>query len=72
MNKNWSLLNVQAPVLKEKFTTNLFQLNELKTYQNEQKLFDGIVRGVNENGLLLIEVAGELKTFDLKEITFVL
>jgi hypothetical protein len=44
----------------------------LKTYQNEQKLFDGIVRGVNENGLLLIEVAGELKTFDLKEITFIL
>jgi BirA family biotin operon repressor/biotin-[acetyl-CoA-carboxylase] ligase len=72
MNKNWSLLNVQAPVLKEKFTTNLFQLNELKTYQSEEKRFDGIVRGVNEDGLLLMEVAGELKTFDLKEITFIL
>ena len=72
MNKNWSLLNVQAPTLKEKFTSNLFQLNELKTYQSKEKRFDGVVRGVNEDGLLLMEVAGELKTFDLKEITFIL
>ena len=72
MNKNWPLLNVHAPILKEKFTANLFQLNELKTYQSEQNFFDGIVRGVDDNGMLLLEVAGKLKTFDLKEITFIL
>ena len=48
----------------------LYGLNELLKFKSEEKTFDGIIRGVDLNGRLQVEVNDTIKTFAVKEITF--
>lgn len=58
-------------VLHNNYEKLLFNLNLLKTYSlQDETIFDGIIKGVTEIGELKIEVNGDTKTFNIKEIRF--
>jgi BirA family biotin operon repressor/biotin-[acetyl-CoA-carboxylase] ligase len=72
LSKNWELVLENSPKLKEDFVDNMFRINQRTKFEKEGSFFYGIIRGIDKNGLLLIEVDGSLISFDLKEIKFVL
>jgi BirA family transcriptional regulator, biotin operon repressor / biotin---[acetyl-CoA-carboxylase] ligase len=59
--------------LLEEYYKHLLGLNEYRTFINlEEERFQGIIRGINEYGSLLIETnQNEILSFGLKEIQFV-
>lgn len=57
-------------VLKQDYLQNLFQLNEVRTYQSKHGQFTGIIRGIDAWGKLVMETEQGLQHFDLKEIVF--
>ncbi|MCY1378466.1 hypothetical protein D9M69_661050 [compost metagenome] len=48
----------------------LFGLNEEREYVFQDVRFTGIIRGVSENGELVVESELPNKKFDIKEISF--
>lgn len=56
--------------IKLDYITHLFQFNEFKSYHDENGDFEGKITDVADSGHLVIERNGELKQYDLKEITF--
>lgn len=57
-------------VLKQDYLQNLFQLNEVRTYQSNDQQFTGIIRGIDAWGKLMIETEQGMRIFDLKEVSF--
>jgi hypothetical protein len=56
--------------VKSDYISNLFQLNELKNYEDSRGDFEGIIRNVLDSGHLVIERNGEAQHYGLKEIVF--
>lgn len=65
------LINEGNGSVDEDYLANLYRLNESAMYEDDKGLFQGIVRGVDESGKLLVEKEGELSAYDLKEIRFI-
>ncbi len=58
--------------IDEAYQKVLFGLNELNDFEREGKRFKAKVNGVNEIGLLLLEMENsEIKSFDLKDVAFI-
>jgi BirA family transcriptional regulator, biotin operon repressor / biotin---[acetyl-CoA-carboxylase] ligase len=57
-------------VLKRDYLQNLYQLNEEHTYQSNNERFTGIIRGIDAWGKLMIETEQGMRSFDLKEVSF--
>lgn len=59
--------------LKLLYTSYLFGLNRITKFEDlkDQNTFTGIIRGINSNGRLKIEIRGKIKAFDLGEIKFI-
>ena len=72
LNKNWELITQQSPKLKAEYLVNMFRIHELSGFKIGEIEIEGTIIGVDENGLLIVEVKGEKKTFNLKEISFIL
>lgn len=50
----------------------LFTLNTESEFEQNRNRFKATVQGVNESGLLILKLAnGSLKTFDIKELSFI-
>ncbi len=64
------LRNGHLDVLKRDYLQNLFQLNEVANYLHSDQQFTGIIRGVDAWGKLIIETEQGVKSFDLKEVSF--
>lgn len=59
-------------VIDETYLTHLFGTNALNTFEKDGKQFRATVKGVNETGLLLLETESkEIRTFDVKDVTFI-
>jgi BirA family biotin operon repressor/biotin-[acetyl-CoA-carboxylase] ligase len=56
-------------VLKHEYLQSLFGLGQLETFVSNNKQFEGIIKGVNENGQLLVLIDGAEALFNLKEIS---
>ena len=54
--------------IKFHFLNKLFKKDMVSFFQNKSQKFNGIIRGVSEMGLLIIETESEVKEFNLKEI----
>jgi BirA family biotin operon repressor/biotin-[acetyl-CoA-carboxylase] ligase len=53
------------------YLTHLFQLNEWKNYSSSNKIFEGKIVGISDNGKLKIETKNEeVKEFFIQEIQF--
>ncbi len=50
------------------FNKGLFQKDKVSSFQSGKNIFDGIIRGVNDSGLLIIEIKNEIQEFNIKEI----
>ncbi len=73
MNQQYDLLKRQDyNALKRAYESLMFQKNELCRYAEQNQEIDGIIKGVTNEGRLIVEVDEQLKTYDLKEITFIL
>ena len=46
----------------------LFQKDKVSVFAKKSQKFNGIIRGVTDRGLLIIEAENSIKNFDLKEI----
>lgn len=72
MNNLWAELNNgNLSILKSRYKHELYLLNEVARYSDETGEFEGIVRDVDDNGYLILEKAGVLRKYDLKEIKLV-
>lgn len=70
-NTRWDNLEVSnADALRNDFLKHLYLKDIPATYTDETGSFTGIIRGVNERGLLLVEKAGIIEEYDLKQIAF--
>ncbi|MEJ6617293.1 MAG: biotin--[acetyl-CoA-carboxylase] ligase [Crocinitomicaceae bacterium] len=70
-NSSWKNFSQRMlPRVKSDYISNLFQLNELKNYEDSRGDFEGIIRNVLDSGHLVIERNGEEQHYGLKEIVF--
>jgi len=56
--------------LKNDYYDFLFWKDERHEFQSEEKIFFGIIQGVDEVGRLQVMVDGKISSFNFKEITF--
>ncbi|MEX0995528.1 MAG: biotin--[acetyl-CoA-carboxylase] ligase [Flavobacteriaceae bacterium] len=70
MKKINLLENNQFNQIEERYLKNLYRINQISVFENAQKeSFNGIIRGVSNEGKLLVETEDEaILAFDLKEI----
>lgn len=60
------------PSIDDQYKRHLFGIQELNLYESGGKQFKAKVKGVNENGMLLLETQNEgTRTFDLKDVTLI-
>ncbi|MDF7821481.1 biotin--[acetyl-CoA-carboxylase] ligase [Runella sp. MFBS21] len=72
LEKNYLLLrNKHFDTLKTRYLQGLFRYQELHLFQQDEKLFAGMIMGINEMGQLAMQVENKLVYFDLKEISYV-
>jgi BirA family biotin operon repressor/biotin-[acetyl-CoA-carboxylase] ligase len=66
------LKNGEFEKLDHDYHSILFSSGKWKIYESEGLRFKGLIKGVEENGKLMVELKnGSVKKFDLKEIKFV-
>lgn len=57
--------------LKELYTNKLYRLNQLAFYRDKDRVFEGKIEGISENGLLRIKpLDEECIEFSFKEVSF--
>lgn len=72
LEKNYLLLrNRQESMLKTRYLQQLFRYQETHTFRCGDKPFLGMIVGVNEAGLLAVQIENRLEYFDFKEISYV-
>ncbi len=60
----------QFELIKAVYLKNLYRMHQISVFENSQKKsFNGIIRGISEDGKLLVETEADvIHPFDLKEI----
>jgi BirA family transcriptional regulator, biotin operon repressor / biotin---[acetyl-CoA-carboxylase] ligase len=56
--------------LKEEYLSRLYARNQPRQFSSDETTFEGAIRGVDENGRLVVETRDGLKYFGIKEIAF--
>ena len=73
LNTNFQLLNQkQYSKLKSNYLEKLWLLGVPSLFESNKDKFTGIIRGTDEFGRLQIEQNHQVKTYDLKEVKFIL
>lgn len=71
-NKTWNMFINNLDSLDEEYH-NLLYLRDINAkYQDNNGEFNGVLKGVQPSGRLLIEKEGRIKDYDFKEIKFIL
>ncbi len=71
MNEQFLLIySSNFEILKTEYENNLFQMNELKSYEDEFGVFVGKIIGTTEEGKILIEKSNAIQSYGLKEVAF--
>jgi BirA family biotin operon repressor/biotin-[acetyl-CoA-carboxylase] ligase len=71
LNTIWENLELSnADTLRNEYLKYLYLKDIPATYTDETGSFTGIIRGISERGLLLIEKSGIIEEYDLKQIEF--
>lgn len=64
------LRNHKLELLKAEYLANLFGFQQLRRF-NSSRQFEGRIVGIDEVGKLLVKEGAQIKSYDLKEITFI-
>jgi BirA family biotin operon repressor/biotin-[acetyl-CoA-carboxylase] ligase len=71
LNNGWEMIvNNQIEAINELYLNKLWLLNVEAMYIDQSGEFIGTIKGVNQNGLLIMLKENELIQYDLKEISF--
>lgn len=64
--------NLRNPLqIAQNYNKYLFKYQQLTTFNSSTGMIEGIVKGTDLDGKLILEVQGEQKAFDLKELQWV-
>jgi BirA family biotin operon repressor/biotin-[acetyl-CoA-carboxylase] ligase len=58
--------------LENLYLTNMYRLNCSATFEDEEGKFEGVIRGLDSFGMLQIEKQTGLRTYNFKEVTYVI
>jgi len=72
LNKQFLKIGTKEHELFESFNLNLYKLNKEIIFIKKNEMYKGIIKGVNVQGELELEVEGKMKRFKHKEIELVL
>lgn len=61
----------KLPDHMDEYHRNLMWMNELHEFFDGKNHFNGIIKGINHEGLLVLDINGKLKTFDVKELSYI-
>jgi len=60
-------------ILEKQYLSNLFRIGEKAIYHADDRLFEGVIQGVDEYGRLFVRMAdGTTRLFQFKEIAYVI
>ena len=73
------LINIQKRVVNYRlgidinieYLNSIFKKDIFSIFEIDSQIFNGIIRGVTDRGLIIIETESKLKKFDLKEIKMI-
>ncbi len=73
------LINIQKRVVNYRlgidinieYLNSIFKKDIVSIFEIDSQIFNGIIRGVTDRGLIIIETESKLKKFDLKEIKMI-
>lgn len=57
--------------LKDEYLDHLYRVNRISTFEDDQGIFDGLIRGVSDDGKILIEVDKTMRSYYFKEVKFI-
>lgn len=66
-------LNLRADkflLVRNTYLARLYWLNEVKPFRSNDQVFEGVIKNVKENGMLVVENNNEQQEFSLKQIEF--
>lgn len=69
-NRYLQLQRNELSSLDEDYLQRLFRLNEVNQYLIGSEICNGSIKGVTKQGYLLLQTNDDLKTLDLKQVTF--
>lgn len=73
MNEQFELIySSNFEFLKSEYEANLFQMNELRSYEDEFGEFVGKIIGTTNEGKILIEKSNAIQSYGLKEVVFLM
>lgn len=56
--------------VRNTYLSRLYWLNEVKLFRSNERIFDGVIKNVKENGMLVVENNNGQQEFSLKQIEF--
>jgi len=73
------LINIQKRVINYRlgldinieYLNSIFKKDIVSVFEIDSQMFNGIIRGVTDRGLIIIETESKLKKFDVKEIKMI-
>ncbi len=73
------LINIQKRVINYRlgldinieYLNSIFKKDIVSVFEIDSQMFNGIIRGVTDRGLIIIETENKLKKFDVKEIKMI-
>jgi BirA family biotin operon repressor/biotin-[acetyl-CoA-carboxylase] ligase len=65
-----SLRSGRYDAIRKAYAERIYRLNEIKIYRAAGNVFNGMITGVTDAGLLQMDVNGAAKQYSLKEIEF--
>ncbi len=68
--ETYLLMIKQGQSLRDIYLINLLGMNEKRKYVVGEQEFYGVIKGIDKDGLLIVDSEFSQKTFDIKEITF--
>ena len=57
-------------ILDHEYHSKLYRLNMKTQFKSNNQIFSGTIKGVNEQGLLMIDNGSEILNFEIKEVSF--
>lgn len=60
----------EGGAMKKDYIENLYRRGVVAKYLHNGQIFDGIIQGISETGLLVIETQGQILEFGFKEVVF--
>lgn len=56
--------------LKKRYLSYLYKYEQLHFFKIKEEIVEGIIKGIDENGKLIVQINGKLNSYGIKEISF--